>query len=97
MISVDTQNRIAIPQAIREVAEIDFNKEIRLYIKREDNRILLLLSNETNLDFPCFGKARIGDHFKFTFTKEIRKYMDITADSNLLIYSLKGVLTIEKL
>lgn len=97
MISMDIQNRIAIPQSVREVTALDFSKEIRFYIKDKENNLLLVLSNELNLDFPCFGKARIDEKFRITLPKELRKYLNITTENKLLIYSLKGELTVERL
>jgi len=95
MICLDTQNRIAVSQAIREVSELDFSKEIRMYIKLKDNKPFLILSNALDLDLPCFGKAHVDDKCRITLPKELRKYMNITVKTNLLIYTLKGELTVE--
>ena len=97
MTSMDKQNRISITENIRKIIQLDFSKEIRLYIRHKQGTPFIILSNDANLELPCFGIIHIDPKFRFFLPKEVRTYMEITPQSKLLIYSFQGELTIKKL
>ena len=59
MTSMDKQNRISITENIRKIIQLDFSKEIRLYIRHKQWTPFIILSNDANLELPCFGIIHI--------------------------------------
>lgn len=97
MTYMDKQNRIAITQNIREVCNVDFEKEVRIFLYERNGIKHLLLSNDINLNLPCFGIVRFDSKFRFFIPKELRYYVNITSDSKFLVYSLSSHLLLKML
>ena len=95
MTAMDKQHRLTITENIRDIVNLDFTKEIRIYLNIADGNTILL-SNDKELDFPCFGVVGFDDKHRFFIPKEIREYLEITHESKLLVYSKKGTLVIHK-
>lgn len=95
MTSMDKQNRLTITENIRGIINLDFDKEIRIYLDFANNNTILL-SNDKELDLPCFGIVGFDPKHRFFIPKEIRQYLEITHETKLLVYSKKGNLVIQK-
>ena len=94
MTAMDKQNRLTVTENIRDIVNLDFSKEIRIYLNLADNTILL--SNDIELDFPCFGIVNFDKKFRFFLPKDVREYLQLTFENQLLVYSKKGNLVIQK-
>ncbi|MBR6614212.1 MAG: hypothetical protein IKK84_05550 [Clostridia bacterium] len=95
MTAMDKQNRLCITENIRAVVNLNFEEEIRIYLNIADDKTILL-SNDKELDLPCFGVVGFDKKYRFFIPKEIREYLNLTYESKLLVYSRKGNLVIHK-
>ena len=95
MTTMDKQNRLCVTENIRNIVNLDFSKEIRIYLNIADGNTLLL-SNDKELDLPCFGGVNFDQKFRFFVPKDVRAYLELTDANKLLIYSKKGNLVIQK-
>lgn len=96
MTAMDKQNRLTITENIRDIVNLDFTKEIRIYLNITGGN-LIILSNNTELDYPCFGIANFDAKYRFFLPKELRKLLRLTHESKLLVYSKRGTLVIHRL
>lgn len=92
---MDKQNRIGIPNNIRTVTNFNFQNEVRIYLVLESND--LILSNDKTLNLPCFGIVQFDNKYRFYLPKELRLYLGITSESQLLIYTRASNITIKKI
>ena len=97
MTCMDTQNRITITSNIREVCNINFEQEVRIYLYEKNNCSYLLLSNSKDLKYPCFGILHFDHRYRFFLSKELRRYLGIQPKEKFLIYSLCGNLLLKRL
>ena len=97
MTYMDKQNRIAITQNIREICNVDFEKEVRLFLYERKGIKHLLLSNDKNLSLPCFGVVNFDAKFRFFLPKELRRYLNISSDCKFLVFSLNSHLLLKML
>lgn len=97
MTYLDKQNRLVITQNIREVCDVDFEKEVRIFLYERNDKKYLLLSNDINLKLPCFGIVHFDTKFRFFVPKELRRYLNLTTTSPLLVYSLNNHLLLKLL
>jgi len=97
MVQLDKQFRLTIPQDIREVVNLNFNEEIRIYSKLKNDIHYLILSNDKELNYACFGIAKFDQKSRFYISKELRNYLNASTETNFLVFSLKGELLIKML
>lgn len=97
MTTLDTQGRITLSADVRNVADLNFQEEIRIFLKTKGNKNFLILSNNVESNLPCFGKVSFDDKFRFCVPKDLRKFLDLDSKTPLLVYTIKGQLTIQKL
>lgn len=95
MKTLDKSNRINIPKSIIDICNIDLNTNVILYLYTEYKPNALLLSNDTELKFPCFGEVNFDENKRFFLPKSIRSLFNITQKNEILIYSLNHQLIIE--
>lgn len=94
---MDTQNRITITSNIRDICNVDFEQEVRIYLYEKENCSYLLLSNKSNLKYPCFGKLHFDHRYRFFLPKELRRYIGIQQNEKFLVYSFCGNLLLKRL
>lgn len=97
MITLDSQNRLAVNENLRKISNLDFQKEVRIFLQTKNNTSYMILSNERDLELPCFGIVNFNNKFRFTVPKDLRMHLNLTQETTLLMYCMQGNLIIQKM
>ena len=95
MAKLDKQNRLLIPKNLMKSTNIDFEKEVRLYLR----------GNEFYLDNPSFenrrianlGSVNIESKGRICLTKSMRKFLQIDNNSEISCYLIDDKVTFKKI